>query len=109
MFEVKNRMIKISANFSSKQKPENCPCGMDENMEHIYICKLFNKEKLEVEYKQLFNGNLTQQITVFKRFIKSFEEREKQETEMNKTEIPHATAKCEPQSSDIEYCYGFDK
>ena len=52
------------------------------------ICKLFGKKTIEVEYNQLFNGNITQQIIVFQRFMKSVEERDKQEKEMRITEIP---------------------
>ena len=38
LFEMKNRMIRITANFPSKQKLESCPCGETENMEHVYTC-----------------------------------------------------------------------
>ena len=38
LFEMKKRMIRITANFPSKQKLERCPCGETENMEHVYTC-----------------------------------------------------------------------
>ena len=109
MFSVKKRMINISSNFSSNQNSENCRCGESENMEHLYICKLLNTEKIEVEYTQLFNGSINEQITVYKRFQKNFEERERQRNEIKQEHFPHANATCEPQSSGIEHCNGFNK
>ena len=94
MFEVKYRMIR--ANFSSNRILKTVLVGW-KTIWRMYICKLFNREKTEVKYKQ----NVTQQIT-FKRCMKCFEEREK-ETAMNKTEIPHATATFEPQTFGTEH------
>ena len=104
---MKNRMIRISANFPSKQKIESCPCGETENMEHVYTCKQLNNEKIEVPYKQLFNGNISEQIIVLKRFRKNFDERETQRNkkQTNNEDTPHVTL-CSPQYSDIENCNG---
>ena len=45
-------------------------------MEHIYLCKILNKEEEQLPYKQIFNGNIGEQITIFKRFQKNMKERE---------------------------------
>ena len=41
MFAIKNSMINIAANFSSKSEFK-CECGELEDMKHIYECKNFN-------------------------------------------------------------------
>ena len=111
MFSVKNRMIYINANFSSNKKQiDTCPCGMVEDMEHIYLCKLLNSEEIKVQYKQIYNGNIIQQITVFRRFMINIENRAKIKNENNTQIGSHAIAKSgEPQSSRLEYCNGFYK
>ena len=46
-------------------------------MERIYLCKILNKEKEQlIPYKQIFNGNIREQITIFKIFQKNMKERE---------------------------------
>ena len=109
MFAVKNRMSHICENFPSKQEIEVCFCGERVTMEHIYLCKELNSEKIEVAYKQLFNGSIYQQRIVYTRFQKNFNKRENMKNENKKENIPHATAQSEPQSSGIEYCNGFNK
>ena len=42
LFAVKNRMINIPFNFSSKCEYE-CKCGRKEDMNHIYECELYNE------------------------------------------------------------------
>ena len=76
-------------------------------MEHVYTCKRFNNEQIDVSYKQLFNGNISEQIIVLKRFWKNFDERETQRNkkQTNNEDTPHVTL-CSPQYSDIENCNG---
>ena len=107
MFAVKNKMIRISEKFSSSEKSDICWCGISLNMEHIYKCEILNTEEIELPYSEIYNGEINEQISVFKRFMKSFSEKEKYD--MRKAENPHAIASCEPQFSDIEYCNGFHK
>jgi hypothetical protein len=78
-------------------------------MEHIYLCKELNSERIEVSYKQLFNGSINQQIRVYRRFQNNFDKRENMKNENKKEDIPHAIAQSEPQSSGIECCNGFNK
>ena len=39
MFEVGNRILKISENFQGKEISAQCCCGASENMSHIYNCE----------------------------------------------------------------------
>ena len=75
VFAIKNRMMQISFNFPNNKKIETCLCGQEGNLEHI--CKLLNKEKGQpIPYKQIFNGNIREQITIFKICQKNMKERE---------------------------------
>ena len=50
--------------------------GFD-NMEHIYICEIYNEEdKPILPYEKIFNGNLNQQIEVFRKFQQNMKRRE---------------------------------
>ena len=78
LFAVRNRMIEISSNFCSSDIIHACVCGEAENMKHIYICKLLNEGKQpKDEYENIFNGNITMQIEIFRKF----------ETNMRKHEV----------------------
>ena len=57
IFEMRNRMTNIHANYSTKSE-QLCICGEIENMKHIYECKLFNKEEIEVNYNDIYESNL---------------------------------------------------
>ena len=77
LFEVRNRMINIPFNFSSKSEYE-CKCGKKEDMEHIYICEIYNEEDRPIlPYVKIFNGNLNQQIEVYRKFKQNLEKRGK--------------------------------
>ena len=46
-------------------------------MNHIYECELYNKEeKTNLPYEKIFNGNLRQQIYVYKKFKQNLQKRE---------------------------------
>ena len=49
MFAVKNSMINIPANFSSKCE-KKCECERKEEMAHIYECELYNMKKTEIPF-----------------------------------------------------------
>ena len=77
-------MLDITSNFSSnKNKEFNCFCGNYNDMRHIYECQLLNIEEPSEKYEQIFEGNIEQQIIVFRRFDNNFEKYEKYK---NKTE-----------------------
>ena len=103
-------MSTIRENFPSKQKEkEICYCGGNVSMEHIYLCNVLNGEKVQISYNQLFFLNIDEQIKVYKRFQNNFEIREKMKTQNDEENFPPRITTCEPQSSGIEYCNGFDK
>ena len=64
-FAIRNKMSEISNNFG---KHEECICGIVENMNHIYSCKLLNKEEIIISYENIYNGNIFNQRKVLIRF-----------------------------------------
>ena len=63
LFEVKNRMIKIPINFPKNNMKNNCYCGKEETMEHIYNCEIFNNGTENIlEYNKIYKGSLSEQI-----------------------------------------------
>ena len=77
MFSIKNRMVQISYNFPQNKNIDKCVCGEEETMEHIYSCKLLNKEKYQLSFNLIFTGNIGEQITIFKIFQNNMKERER--------------------------------
>ena len=63
LFAIKNKMIDIPSNFSSKTE-NRCQCGSVENMEHIYLCETLNQETRILPYEKIYNGNINEQITL---------------------------------------------
>ena len=85
MFAVKNRMIEISENYPGKNLDDMCQCGKQEKMEHIYNCDYLNEgNPPNIEYKNIFNGNLKNQIKVFEKFQENWEKREKLKEKLKK-------------------------
>ena len=81
MFAVMNRMVRINANFHTKNEVDICLCRSTENMQHIYSCELLNSEKVDLSYNCLYNGTLQQQLKVFKRFQNNYETLEQMKTD----------------------------
>jgi hypothetical protein len=74
---------------------------------HLYMCTLLNNETTEMPYQKLFNGNINEQIEVYKRFVNNMSEREKTKNKNEEEDnLSHAIPHWEPQSSDIESCNG---
>ena len=47
-------------------------------MKHIYECEILNEnEKPNIQYEKIFNGNIKQQIEVYRKFKQNMEKREK--------------------------------
>ena len=89
LFAVKNRMIDIPYNFPRSDKQTLCVCREEEDMQHIYDCEILNKEKQEkLPYAKIYNGNLKQQIEIFKIFKQNLEHREIMISEMGETKSP---------------------
>ena len=78
IFAMKNRMIQIPNNFKNNDNQSKCPCGCIEDMKHIYECEILNEnEKPNIQYEKIFNGNIKQQIEVYRKFKQNMEKREK--------------------------------
>ena len=50
-------------------------------MQHIYNCEFYCKKEEKLPYQKIFNGNIKQQIEVFKFLEENFEKRRKLTTE----------------------------
>ena len=57
MFAVRNKMINIPANFSSKIESK-CECGKPEDMQHIYDCEKYNENKPSIQQDLVFSVKL---------------------------------------------------
>ena len=77
LFAIRNRMVDIPANFPQKieQNKILCICKHEENMKHIYECKILESHPVKVKYAEVYNGNVHEQIEVMERFIRNFEKR----------------------------------
>ena len=76
VFAVKKAMIDIPANFTSKNETK-CECGKLEDMEHIYGYEQLNNKTPEISFRKIFEGNLKQQIEVYKQVANNMKNREK--------------------------------
>ena len=104
-FEIRNRMVNIPANFSAKNTTK-CICNEIENMKHIYNCKYLNKEEPRLEYEKLFNGNISEQKCVSKRFEANMKTRNEYIDKL-KEESDHVIHDSDPlYSVSVEYGNG---
>ena len=103
MFSIRNRMINIKSNFNQRNKEAKCICGDKETMEHIWNCKLLNKEGNQNEkYEKIFNGNLEEQLNIFEKFEEKMEKYTEMKNKMEQS-IEHP---CDPNISDPLFCTG---
>ena len=77
IFAIRNMMTDIPANFSKLSQNMKCICGSLETMEHLYYCEILGSDKTETEYKKIYNGNIHEQIKVFRIFENKLETRNK--------------------------------
>ena len=45
-----------------------CICGEIESMKHLYIYEQLSSETSELEYEEIYNGNIYEHIRIFRRF-----------------------------------------
>ena len=64
LFAIRNIITSIPSNFGKKAK---CTCGEFENMAHIYICRKLNKREKMINFEKIYNGKLTEQVTILKK------------------------------------------
>ena len=92
VFGMRNGMIDIPANFSSKKDNKaKCVCKELENMNHIYNCEHLNSDKPVEKFEMIYSDKIRKQKTVLKRFEQNMETRgEKIE------ELTHVIQSCDP-------------
>ena len=92
LFKVRNRMTDIPDNFPKSEIKHICFCGEPEDMAHIYNCKILNEGVIQNEkYENIFNGNIDQQLKIFKKFEQNLEKREQLQKSRIEPEPP-----CDP-------------
>ena len=103
VFAIRNKMTDIPSNFCSEgKKTSKCTCKTTENMEHIYYCKLLNKDKPELQFEEIFSKNLEKQRIVLSRFEENMEKRkEYQILSENETNEPNHGIQLDPLSSAL--------
>ena len=57
IFSIRNRMVNIENNFPLKITRSNCSCGQIEDMKHIYICKIYEKEETYIPYEKIYKDD----------------------------------------------------
>ena len=77
-------MSDIPSNFTKTENVEQCLCGKNKDMAHIYECKMLNIEENLIPYQKIYCGTISEQVQIFRRMDKSMTNREnllKQKTE----------------------------
>ena len=77
IFAIRNRMVaEVPANFCSNENNRyRCICKEKEDLQHIYNCKILNKDELKIEFEEIFNENLAKQKMIMKRFEENMKTR----------------------------------
>ena len=78
IFEIRNDMLNIPANFTSeKNNTTTCICGKKEDTLHLYNCENLNNDKPKEEFNQIFGNNLNKMKNIENRFKEIMKKREK--------------------------------
>ena len=88
IFAYRSRMNKLSYNYPGNKIVELCQCGVQMTNEHLYYCIVLNEGiSNQDKYEKIFNGNISEQISIFRRFEHNLKTRNKirlgKETETN--------------------------
>jgi hypothetical protein len=76
IFAIRNKMIKIPANFSSENVNHESCCGENETMKHVYTCTKLNIEEPATKYEHVYSNNLQKLSEVYNRFEHKMTKRE---------------------------------
>ena len=69
-------MIDIEFNFpKNKISKKYCCCGEEEDMKHIYSCKILNEESIKISYEEIFNDDVRKQKNIYERFKNNLDKR----------------------------------
>ena len=107
IFELRNRMLPIPANFPLGKEEEIC-CGEIENTKHIYICQKWSDDNEKPSYEMIFSDNMPALTIVYKQYIVNLKNREsfKNEEMKNEVKIPHVIFQRDPLFSNVEFSNG---
>ena len=107
IFQLRNRMLPIEANFPSKNSEKRCWCGEKEDSKHIYICKKWKGENEQIPYEMIYTDHLPTLVQVYKQFEINFKRREEYESkyQTEKENKPHVIPQRDPLFS-FEHSYG---
>jgi hypothetical protein len=76
IFEIRNRMLLIPANFPSSKDHDKCLCGEIEDTKHIYLCKYWSNESEKTQFEMIYTDNMSKLVQVYKQFNKNYKRRE---------------------------------
>ena len=67
IFSIRNKMINLHSHFPSKNLPKMCVAGCQivKSDTHLYKCEKINLTKPELEFNNIYNGELSSQLRVF--------------------------------------------
>ena len=111
IFQIRNRMLPIVANFSSDKSDKRCWCGEVEDSQHIYICKYWTDKSEQMPFEMIYSENTPKIVQVYKQFKINYKLREdyeieNQSREENKEKTHHAIPQSDPLFSFIEHSNG---
>ena len=108
IFEVRNKMTRIPANFSSRNTILKCVCGEQEDMSHVYSCTLLNSDKPVKQYEEIYSNNIENITEVYQRFEKNINERqrimdkrENEDKDKNEKNDKRKISPCDPDSDPL--------
>ena len=92
-------MVNISYNFPQNNRIDLCCCGEEDTMEHVYNCTTMNNKESNIPYNRIYNGNIGEQVEIFRRFQRNmkkenkekFRTKKQQQTSMRSRNVIHCT------------------
>jgi hypothetical protein len=109
IFEIRNGMLPITANFPIKGEEKLC-CNLIEDTKHIYTCKYWSDKSEKPNFEKIYTDNMNDLTKVYKHYMIHLTKKEKFEFEQEKAEkelrSPHAIVQSDPLFSVIEYSNG---
>ena len=100
MFQIRNKMLVLSSNYSRHQK-EICLCGKEEEtIKHIYYCKIFKNETTKTEFDEIFSNNIKKQVEVLRRLEICLQRRDEIKTKINCI----VNNNCNPSDPNVIHC-----
>ena len=111
IFQIRNRMLPIAANFPADKSDKRCWCGEVEDSQHIYICKYWTDKSEHTPFEMIFSENMPKLVQVYKQFEIKYKERQdykikSEREEENYEKTHHVIPQSDPLFSFIEHSDG---